>query len=66
MRKADYAALAAIIRESIAQADEALSRIPDNDYAEGSKETLKVLARRFADVAHVDRAEFRRACGIDT
>jgi hypothetical protein len=67
MRKADYAALAAIIK------DEWLDAQPTRDFADEScaadqvatMRTLRNVARRFAQSASVNKAEFLRACGIE-
>jgi hypothetical protein len=50
MRKADYAALAALIAEGMRSAE--------------SRATLTWLARQFANRASVDRAAFLKACAI--
>lgn len=66
MRKADYAALAAIIKE---QRDVLKAwggaRINAPDFAIGRHDAATTIARRFADSASVDRAAFLKACGID-
>jgi len=63
MRKADYAALAAILRETLAHYDASPSN--DNVRCTSACEAVEHVARRFADVASVDRASFLKACGID-
>lgn len=63
MRKADYAALAAIIKE---QGDRL--RDAQNSHAweiaKARKDAAEDIARQFAGRASVDRAAFLRACGI--
>lgn len=56
MRKADYAALADILRYQIDLARRA-------DQA-GALAALQATARHFAERASVDRAAFLQACGI--
>lgn len=62
MRKADYAALAEIIKTAreIAQSDYA--RTPEISRAKFVQ--CGVIAELFATRASVDRAEFLKACGI--
>lgn len=67
MRKADYAALAAIIRDEWEECE------PARDFADESRaadqaatmRTLRNVAHQFADRASVNRAEFLKACGIE-
>lgn len=68
MRKADYAALADIIRTYRAQ--HAASRDVAASSAEQSHHirtlsALECVARDFANSASVDKAAFLRACGIE-
>lgn len=62
MRKADYAALAAIIKESRAIAEADAKRDPAIALAKFTQ--CAVIAELFAARASVNRAEFLRACGI--
>lgn len=64
MRKADYAALAEIIKTAreIAQSDYA--RAPDVSRAKFTQ--CAVIAELFASRASVNKEEFLKACGIDT
>lgn len=57
MRKQDYAALAQIIRESLAGLGQDLAD-------RCTRITLEGLATRFAERASVDRAAFLKACGL--
>lgn len=67
MRKADYTALAEIIRadraDALAMRERALSE-SRRMFAEGRDEALQHLAQQFASRASVDRAAFLTACGI--
>lgn len=58
MRKADYAALAAIIRRRLAD-----SRASGQIAAESE---LRLTAFEIARTLSVNRTEFLKACGIDT
>lgn len=68
MRKADYAALADIIRT---EHDKAMSEIHHAEDSEmrrlgtARKFMCVRIARAFTDRASVDRTEFLKACGID-
>jgi len=57
MRKADYAALAAIIRRRIGEGHK-------NGQIAAESE-LRLLAAELARTLSVNRAEFLRACGIE-
>ena len=64
MRKADYAALAAIIKTDI----DALKKAPDSASWARAKivhDTARDIARQFVGRASVDRCEFLKACGIE-
>ena len=64
MRKADYAALAAIIRAEIDGA-KAMHKIESMQFeAHARYNTAKRIALEFAPRASVNRAEFLKACGI--
>jgi ABC-type microcin C transport system permease subunit YejE len=69
MRKIDYAALAAIIRDTRETANanrEAwVPGHPSAEYWRGAESKARDIAHRFADTASVNRAEFLKACGID-
>lgn len=68
MRKADYAALAAILRARIARATDSAARAStdaDRDMYGFTRAQLIATARDFADIASVSRAEFLKACGIE-
>ncbi len=68
MRKADYAALAALIRQRIAMArllEANNSRETDKARYAGFAIDYAKFGREFAARASVDRAEFLKACGID-
>lgn len=69
MRKADYSALAAIIRTAVAigRAGAAVEHQTAESRAEcrATFETARNIAERFASRASVDRAAFLRACGIE-
>jgi len=64
MRKKDYAALAAILKEQ--RDGDAWMRDfdPTGKHAYGFERTTKI-ARAFANVATVDKVEFLKACGIE-
>lgn len=63
MRKADYAALAAIIKEWRAH----YHASPTNPHhCTPAVEAIESLAREFADRASVDKSAFLKACGIDS
>lgn len=64
MRKADYAALADIIKTGIAATLDA----PNSsawEIARAKRRALKELAHEFAARTHVDRVAFLKACGIE-
>ena len=64
MRKADYTALAAIIRIEI-DAAKALHKIENLQFeAHARYNTAKRIALGFVPRASVNRAEFLKACGI--
>jgi len=69
MRKADYATLAQLIREGHAfatvQRDSADVDSDTKRYHQGRADACAGIARRFAQRASVDPAEFLKACGID-
>lgn len=62
MRKADYSALAAIIKEARAIAEVDAKRAPDIALAKFTQ--CAVIAELFAARASVNRTEFLKACGI--
>lgn len=62
MRKADYATLARIIRET--REHYANPKLGDG-HATQAVEAVEHVARAFADAASVDRAAFLKACGIE-
>ena len=65
MRKADYAALAEIIRAEI-DAAKALHKIENLQFeAHARYNTAKRIALGFVPRACVNRAEFLKACGIN-
>lgn len=61
MRKADYAALAAIIKQKRQEYLPVHGLTRD----EASAKAVSDVAHAFADRASVDKAEFLKACGID-
>lgn len=66
MRKADYAALAAILRAQYTHA--VCAEISDEkrkEYWQGQKFLCEGIAEQFASRASVNRAEFLKACGIE-
>lgn len=67
MRKADYAALAAIIHHEWKNTEPARNFSDECRAAEQSArmQLLRSIARQFAASASVNKAEFLRACGID-
>ncbi len=69
MRKADYNALADVIREYVAlgRAGAAVEHQSAESRAEcrATFETARVIAQRFSLLAHVDRSAFLKACGIE-
>lgn len=71
MRKADYAALARILLAEMQGARSDISGNPspaqqaERMYGMGRKAAANRIARNFAAVASVNRAEFLKACGID-
>jgi hypothetical protein len=65
MRKADYAILAeAIKKHGIERSEGHCYYYFTKAHAEGARQCAETIARTFARFAHVDRAEFLRACGI--
>lgn len=64
MRKADYAALAAIIKAKRDGQEWMRDFDPHGKHAHAFK-LLTQLAEDFAAVANVNRAEFLKACGIE-
>ncbi len=64
MRKSDYAALAAIIKEQTKLHSSAKNGA-EWERANQSKLCAIRIARNFADKASVNPAEFLKACGID-
>lgn len=69
MRKADYTALATIIRETretaIANREAWKSDHPNAEYWRGVENKARDIARRFAESASVNKTEFLKACGIE-
>jgi hypothetical protein len=63
MRKADYAALAAIVAACHKAGKDA--RPHDPARFDGYLAAVDAIARRFASRASVKPAEFLKACGID-
>lgn len=63
MRKADYAALAEIIRAEIAWLQNPPSEYPKTGHGVALM-SLATLAENFAARASVNRAEFLKACGL--
>lgn len=63
MRKADYAALAAIIAACHKAGRD--SRPADPARFDGYLAAVDAIARQFATRASVNRAEFMKACGIE-
>lgn len=64
MRKADYAALAEIIRAKRERAIAGLRVTPDSIIGRQVVATCEAIAREFAQRASVDRAAFLLACGL--
>lgn len=66
MRKADYTALAALIREQIQTGKSNMDIGAGSQWARGDELVTRatLLAGDFARVASVDRAEFLKACGL--
>lgn len=68
MRKADYAALAAIILEARTTAKQNENAWPPDSgnslYWQGAENKARDIAHRFADRASVNKTEFLKACGI--
>lgn len=66
MRKADYAILAeAIKKHGIERTEGHGYHYPTAAHAEGARQCAEAIAGTFATRAHVNRAEFLRACGIE-
>lgn len=68
MRKADYATLAAIIRQDAAEMVHASATTNDLRLAitaAACRTAVQNVAREFAKHASVNRVEFLKACGID-
>lgn len=65
MRKADYAALAAIIKNQRRAAHNMAASAKIPEYYEGKRDALEFLADCFSRESSVDRAAFLKACGID-
>lgn len=63
MRKADYAALAKIIKAKRDGQGWMRDFDPNGKHVHAFR-LLTQLAEEFAAVAHVDRAEFLKACGL--
>lgn len=71
MRKADYAALAAIIAKKRADMSTALKHsLPSDRCAHlvisSADQAARDIAEDFTRVASVDRHQFLKACGIDS
>lgn len=64
MRKADYAALAKIIKEKRDGQNWMQDFDPTGKHAHAFKEITN-MAHAFARVANVNKAEFLQACGIE-
>lgn len=66
MRKADYSALAEIIkRQRLAARNMSSSNTGTQEFCEGKTAALEMLADCFARESSVDRSEFLKACGIE-
>lgn len=69
MRKADYQALAAELRQSLTDARRFLPDVAPMDHADpftkGRIAAIEALARRLTFRLPVDRAQFLKACGIE-
>lgn len=63
MRKADYAALAAILAACHKAGKD--SRPSDPARFDGYLAAVEAIAREFTNRASVNRAEFLRACGVE-
>ncbi len=73
MRKADYAALADIIKRQRASAYQSAANARARtgpgeapEFHEGRASALELVACCFSREASVNRAEFLKACGIET
>lgn len=65
MRKIDYAILAeAIKRHGIERTEGHGYHYATAAHAEGAHRCAEAIAKTFARFAHVDRAEFLKACGL--
>ena len=67
MRKADYAVLTeAIKKHGIERTEGHGYYYPTKEHAEGARQCAEAIAGTFSRFAHVNRAEFLKACGITT
>ena len=66
MRKADYSVLAeAIKKHGIERTENHGYHYTTAAHAEGARQCAEAIAGTFARFAHVNRADFLRACGIE-
>lgn len=65
MRKIDYQILAEAIKKHGIDCTEGHGyHYQTKEHAEGARQCAKAIAGTFVHFAHVDRAEFLKACGI--
>ena len=65
MRKAEYAILAETIKKhGIDRTEGHGYHYPTKEHAEGARQCAEAIARTFARFAHVNSAEFLKACGL--
>lgn len=65
MRKADYAILAETIKKHGVTNLTVPYHWKNKDVAIGARECAEKIARTFAQNAHVDKAAFLKACGLE-
>lgn len=66
MRKIEYTQLARIIGAQKQLAVDMANSPEKREFANGIISACETIAREFAGVAHVDKAQFLRACGIES
>lgn len=65
MKKVDYALLAETIKTHGVKNLDVPYHWKNRDVAIGAKECAEKIARTFSHFAHVNKAEFLKACGIE-
>lgn len=66
MKKADYSVLAEVIKKhGIERTKGHGYHYPTKEHAEGARQCAEAIAKTFVRFAHVNRADFLRACGFE-